>query len=81
LHPTKIADAPSCGTIVSGAHCPDGDDASCSSGKELIMVRKILTVGLIAGTFAISACNTVAGAGKDVSSVGHATTKAADSNK
>jgi len=45
------------------------------------MVRKILMVGLIAGTFAVSACNTVAGAGKDVSSVGHATTKAADSNK
>jgi entericidin B len=49
--------------------------------RSKIMVRKILMVGLIAGTFAVSACNTVAGAGKDVSSVGHATTKAADSNK
>ncbi len=45
------------------------------------MVRKILTVGLVMGALAVSACNTVAGAGKDVSSVGHATTKAADTSK
>lgn len=45
------------------------------------MVRQILTAGLIAGAFLTTACNTVAGAGKDVSSVGHATTKAADNNK
>ncbi len=45
------------------------------------MVRKIITVGLMAGTFALVACNTVAGAGKDVSSVGNATTKAADKSK
>jgi predicted small secreted protein len=45
------------------------------------MVRKILMVGLVMGTLAVSACNTVAGAGKDVSSVGHATTNAADKSK
>jgi predicted small secreted protein len=45
------------------------------------MVRKIATIGLMAGIFTLAACNTVAGAGKDVSSVGHATTKAADSGK
>jgi len=45
------------------------------------MVRKVLIVGVIASAFAVSACNTVAGAGKDVSSVGHATTHAADGAK
>jgi entericidin B len=45
------------------------------------MVRKIVTAGLMAGLFTLAACNTVAGAGKDVSSVGHATTKAADKSK
>jgi predicted small secreted protein len=45
------------------------------------MVRKIVTLGLVAGMFTLAACNTVAGAGKDVSSVGHATTKAADTSK
>ncbi|HEY0316166.1 MAG TPA: entericidin A/B family lipoprotein [Sphingomonas sp.] len=45
------------------------------------MVRKIVTAGLMVGIFALTACNTVAGAGKDVSSVGHATTKAADTSK
>lgn len=45
------------------------------------MVRKIVTLGLVAGMFTLAACNTVAGAGKDVSSVGHATTDAADGAK
>ena len=45
------------------------------------MVRKIVSIGLMAGMLTLAACNTVAGAGKDVSSVGHATTKAADSGK
>ncbi len=46
------------------------------------MVRKVLMVGRgRLCTLAVSACNTVAGAGKDVSSVGHATTHAADKNK
>jgi entericidin B len=45
------------------------------------MVRKIATAGLVAGALLTAACNTVAGAGKDVSSVGNATTKAADKSK
>ena len=40
------------------------------------MVR-IVTVALVLSSFALTACNTVAGAGKDVSSVGKATTKEA----
>jgi entericidin B len=41
------------------------------------MVRKLLTASLIAGTMLLAACNTVAGAGKDVSSAGDAVTDAA----
>ena len=44
-------------------------------------MRKILTVALLAGTVMVSACNTVAGAGKDVSSAGKAVTKTADDVK
>jgi entericidin B len=45
-------------------------------------MRKIITLGFVAGALlATTACNTVAGAGKDVSSVGNATTKAADKSK
>ena len=45
------------------------------------MVRKILTIALVAGTFTVAACNTVKGAGKDVSSAGKAVSNAADSAK
>lgn len=46
------------------------------------MVRKILTAGLLVGALtATAACNTVSGMGKDVSSVGHATTKEAEKSK
>lgn len=45
------------------------------------MVRTIITASLVAGALLTAACNTVSGAGKDVSSVGHATTKAADKAK
>lgn len=45
------------------------------------MVRNIAMAGLVAAALLTTACNTVAGAGKDVSSVGHATTKAADKAK
>ena len=45
------------------------------------MVRKILTAGLIAGALVTAACNTVSGMGKDVSSVGDATSKEADKAK
>ena len=41
------------------------------------MVRKFVALALIAGGLMVSACNTVAGAGKDVSSAGDAVTNAA----
>jgi entericidin B len=45
------------------------------------MVRKFAIASLVAGALLTTACNTVSGAGKDVSSVGNATTKAADKSK
>lgn len=45
-------------------------------------MKKTANVAVIAAVMAmLAACNTVAGAGRDVSSVGHATTKAADKSK
>ena len=44
-------------------------------------MRSLISFALIAGTLAISGCNTVAGAGKDVSSAGQAVTKTADDTK
>jgi predicted small secreted protein len=41
------------------------------------MVRRIITLALIAGSFAVAACNTVEGAGKDVKSAGTAVENAA----
>ncbi len=43
------------------------------------MVRKILALALVTSTMMVAACNTVAGAGKDVSSAGKAVSNAADS--
>ncbi|MHB8531022.1 MAG: entericidin A/B family lipoprotein [Caulobacteraceae bacterium] len=40
-------------------------------------MRKIIIYAALAASLAIAACNTVAGAGKDVSSVGNATTDTA----
>ena len=40
------------------------------------MVRKIITMALIAGGLTMAACNTVRGAGKDVSSAANATENA-----
>jgi len=40
------------------------------------MVRKLITLGLVAGTLAIAACNTVRGAGEDVQSVANCTENA-----
>ncbi|MEO8925614.1 MAG: entericidin A/B family lipoprotein [Caulobacteraceae bacterium] len=44
-------------------------------------MRKIIILAAIAASLATAACNTVAGAGKDVSSVGHATTTTANDAK
>ena len=41
------------------------------------MVRKIVTLALIAGSVLVAACNTVEGAGKDVQSAGEAVEDAA----
>ncbi|WP_454883203.1 entericidin A/B family lipoprotein [Sphingomonas oryzagri] len=40
-------------------------------------MQKLLTVALIAGATLVAACNTVHGAGKDVSSAGNAVSNAA----
>lgn len=45
------------------------------------MIRKLIATALVAGAFTLTACNTVSGAGKDVSSAGSAVTKAADDHK
>jgi predicted small secreted protein len=43
---------------------------------EIIMVRRIIAIALVAGGLTLSACNTVEGAGKDVKSAGTAIEKA-----
>jgi predicted small secreted protein len=44
-------------------------------------MRKVIGIALVVGALAISGCNTVSGAGKDVSSAGRAVTKTADDTK
>jgi predicted small secreted protein len=44
-------------------------------------MRKIILLAVLGASLAVSACNTVAGAGKDVSSVGHAVTHTANDAK
>ncbi|WP_242096801.1 entericidin A/B family lipoprotein [Sphingomonas sp. CROZ-RG-20F-R02-07] len=43
-------------------------------------MRKLVGLTMVAGMLMVSACNTVAGAGKDVSSAGKTVTKAADNS-
>ncbi len=45
------------------------------------MTKQVAAVISLIALLALTACNTVAGAGKDVSATGHATTKAADQLK
>jgi predicted small secreted protein len=45
------------------------------------MTKQIAAVLSLVALLALTACNTVAGAGQDVSAVGHGTTKAADQLK
>ncbi|MDB5737721.1 MAG: entericidin family lipoprotein [Sphingomonas bacterium] len=45
------------------------------------MVRKIVSIGLVAGALLVGACNTVHGVGKDVSSAGNAVANTADKAK
>lgn len=44
-------------------------------------MRKILTCAALAGAILVSACNTVEGVGRDVSSAGDTVADAADGNK
>ena len=45
------------------------------------MVRKGIALALVSGALLLSACNTVAGAGKDVSSAGKAVSNTAEKSK
>jgi predicted small secreted protein len=44
-------------------------------------MRTLFILAALAASLSVAACNTVAGAGKDVSSAGHAVTKTADDAK
>ena len=44
-------------------------------------MRKLLGLMLVAGALSVSACNTIEGAGKDVSSAGQTVAKTADDAK
>lgn len=44
-------------------------------------MRKLVSAALVVGSLIVSACNTVEGAGRDVSSAGSAVSKAADGDK
>jgi predicted small secreted protein len=44
-------------------------------------MRKIIVLAALAASLAVSACNTVAGAGRDVSATGHAVTNTAEDAK
>jgi entericidin B len=45
------------------------------------MIRKLLTIAMISGGLFAAACNTVEGAGKDVSSAGKAVSETASDAK
>ena len=44
-------------------------------------MRKFVLFAIVAASLAVAACNTVEGAGKDVSAAGHAVTNTADDAK
>lgn len=44
-------------------------------------MRKILALSLVAAAMAVSACNTVAGVGRDVKAAGQAVTSSAEAAK
>lgn len=54
--------------------------ASSQTPREKSM-RKLILFAAVAASMAIAACNTVEGAGKDVSAAGHAVTNTADDAK
>lgn len=44
-------------------------------------MRKVVLLAVLATSLAVVACNTVSGAGKDVSAAGHAVTNTAEDTK
>ena len=44
-------------------------------------MRPLVILAVLAASLAVTACNTIAGAGRDVSSVGHAVTNTANDAK
>jgi predicted small secreted protein len=44
-------------------------------------VKKIIALSLVAAALAVSACNTISGAGRDVSAAGNAVTSGAEQAK
>lgn len=44
-------------------------------------MRKIVLLAAVAASIAVAACNTMSGAGKDVSAAGHAVTNTAEDAK
>jgi len=46
--------------------------------EDFVMMKRVVALGLLA---LLTACNTIAGAGRDLSSVGKAVAKSADDNK
>jgi predicted small secreted protein len=49
--------------------------------REKILMRKLLVLAAVAVSVAVAACNTVQGAGKDVSAAGHAVSDTAQDAK
>lgn len=49
--------------------------------SELLEMRKLITLTVLAAALAVGACNTVSGVGKDVTAAGKAVTGAADDAK
>lgn len=45
---------------------------------KVLHMKKLIIMGVVAAALAVSACNTVAGVGRDVSAVGSAVAGAAD---
>lgn len=46
--------------------------------EDFVMMKRVVALGLLA---LLAACNTIEGAGRDLSSVGKAVAKSADDNK
>jgi predicted small secreted protein len=77
--PQLPADRTASGTKAVAAHSLAR--AIAPTRRKQIMVRKTLEFAAIAGLLLMAACNTVAGAGKDVSSVGKTVTNTANDVK